>query len=317
MQKYLDLSAFSDSCIRSRLATVRRHEKRTSLALKGTIVTTKPSTASRAKWALPLALCLALFGLLTTLTPAAAQDGARIHLLHGIPGIAVDVEAGGANAIEGFEFGDTQDLSSFAGSTLPAVKVKVAGTDTVAIDLGDLALPATGNLTAVAHLDADGTPTVSIFSNDVSQLAAGNGRLTVRHTAAAPAVDVLANGAAAITNLPNGDGQGLDLGAGTISASVVPAGATEPVVIGPADLTITEGSSLIVYAVGSLDDGSLTVLTESIDGLQSPPARVDTGNSPVSDAGAASTTAILAIATAAFGVVALGARRVQLVEAGR
>jgi hypothetical protein len=54
-------------------------------------------------------------------------------------------------------------------------------------------------------------------------------------------------------------------------------------VIGPADLPITEGSSLIVYAVGSLDGGTLQTLTETIDGLGSGPDAVQTGNSPVSD----------------------------------
>ena len=213
-------------------------------------------------------------------SPASAQD-ARIHLLHGIPDTDVDVEAGGANVFEDFSFGDTQDLSGFAGATLEGVKVKLAGTDTVAIDAGDVALPSSGNYTIVAHLDASGTPAIAVFQNDTSSIAAGSGRLTVRHAAAAPAVDVLANGDVAFANVSNGAGGGADLPAGTISASVVPTGETAPVVIGPADLPITEGASLIVYAVGSLDAGSLTVLTESISGLGSAPSAVNTGNSPV------------------------------------
>ena len=242
--------------------------------------------------------------------PASAQD-ARIHLLHGIPGVDVDVEAGGANVFEGFSFGDTQDLSSFAGATLEGVKVKVAGTDTVAIDAGDVALPASGNYTIIAHLDASGTPTIGVFANNTASIAAGSGRITVRHTAAAPAVDVLANGAVAFANVPNGAGGDADLPAGTISASVVPAGASEPVVIGPADLPITEGANLIVYAVGSLDDESLTVLTESISGLGSAPSVVNTGNSPVEAAAQGTNLAIvglIAIAAAAAIAVPAAAR---------
>lgn len=212
--------------------------------------------------------------------PASAQS-ARIHLIHGIPDTDVDVEAGGANVFEGFSFGDTQDLSSFAGATLEGVKVKAAGTDTVAIDAGDVALPSSGNYTLIAHLDASGTPTIGVFENNTSSTDAGSGRLTVRHTAAAPAVDILANGDVAFSNVPNGAGGDADLPAGTISASVVPTGESEPVVIGPADLPITEGANLVVYAVGSLDGDSLTVLTESISGLGSAPSAVNTGNSPV------------------------------------
>ncbi len=249
---------------------------------------------------------IAILAVLLPATAANAQDDVRVHLIHGIPDTDVDVAAGGAVVIPGFGFGDTQDLSGFAGQTLEDLQVLLAGTDTVAIDVGDLDVPTSGNITVIAHLDADGTPTVSIFANDTSTIAAGEGRLVVRHTAAAPEVDILANGAAAFTSVPNGAEGTVDLAAGTISAEVVPAGATEPVVIGPADLPITEGNSLIVYAVGSLDGESLTVLTEVIEGLGTVPTVVNTGNSPVSDS---SNTAVVVFAVALAGGVALMAGR--------
>jgi hypothetical protein len=214
---------------------------------------------------------------------AAPAGGARIHLIHGIPGVPVDVTVGGAEVFADFEYGQTKDLSSLAGTTLEDLKVLAAGTTTVAIDAGDVALPASGNYTVIANLTADGTPTLSVFENDTSAIAAGQGRLVVRHTAAAPAVDVKANGAVAFAGLTNPNQASADLPAGTISAEVVPAGAASPVVIGPADLAIESGSSLIVYAVGSLQDDTLGVLTESITGLGSNPSRIDTGNSPIDD----------------------------------
>ena len=232
-----------------------------------------------------LAALLAAAGLVATtgpVAPAGAQSGARIHLIHGIPDTPVDVFANGEVVIPDFQFGDTEDLSALAGQTLAGLEVRPAGTEDVAIDGGDLALPASGNVTAIAHLDADGTPTLTVFENDTAPIAAGQGRLVVRHTAAAPAVDVKANGEVAFSNLSNPNEAKADLPAGTISAEVVPTGASEPVVIGPADLPVTEGSELIVYAVGSLDGGTLQTLTESIDGLGSGPGSVPTGNSPVS-----------------------------------
>ena len=244
--------------------------------------------------------------------PAAAQEEARIHLIHGIPDTPVDVVVGGEVAFADFQFGDTQDLSSLAGETLTGLQVVVAGTDTVAIDAGDTALPASGNYSIVAHLDAEGTPTLAVFENDTSAIAAGEGRLTVRHVAAAPAVDVLANGSVAFSDLTNPNGASADLPAGTVTAEVVPAGASEPVVIGPADLPIEEGSSLIVYAVGSLDAGTLTVLTESITGLGSAPSAINTGNSPVSDGAPMWLVAIagvLAASTLAVRQVAVSRRR--------
>ena len=258
-----------------------------------------------------LALFVALFSMLLV-SPAGAQD-ATIMLAHGIPDTDVDVVVDGDIVIPNYSFGSMEDLSAFAGQTLPNLTVNLAGTDTVALDLGDFAVPASGNYTVVAHFDADGNPTASVFENDTSTIAAGEGRLVVRHTAAAPEVDILANGSAAFTSVPNGAEGQVDLAAGTISAEVVPAGATEPVVIGPADLPITEGASLIVYAVGSLADGNLTVLTQSISGLGSTPSVVNTGNSPV-DGGSNNTSVIALGAVALLGLGFVGARRVALVQ---
>lgn len=260
--------------------------------------------------ALAVVLSLLMFA-----APSSAQsDGARIHLIHGIPGVDVDVVVDGSAVFEGFAFQDTQDLSSFAGQTLTALQVKAAGAEDVLIDAGDVALPASGNYTVFAHLDADGNPALAVFENDTSTIEAGNGRLVVRHAAAAPAVDVKANGEVAFSNLANGGEASADLPAGTISAEVVPTGADEPVVIGPADLPITEGASLIVYATGSLDDG-LQVITESITDLGPTPTAVNTGDSPV-DQGL---PIGLALAAAAAAVALLGggsvARRLLTTEA--
>jgi hypothetical protein len=171
-------------------------------------------------------------------------------------------------------------------------------------------LGASGNVSIIANLDAGGNPALNVFTNNTSAIPAGQCRLVVRHTAAAPAVDVLTNGAVAFANLSNPNESQADLPAGTISASVVPTGATEPVVIGPADLPITEGSTLIVYAVGSLDAGTLTTITETIGGSGSAPGRVDTGNSPVSDpeATSAAATWVLAGLTGAAAATLAGRR---------
>jgi hypothetical protein len=242
--------------------------------------------------------------------PAMAQAETRIHLIHGIPDTPVDVYVDDAVVFEDFNFGDTQDLSSLAGETLVNLQVKVAGTEDVAIDGGDVDLPASGNYSIIANLDEAGTPTLSVFANDTAEIEAGNGRLQVRHTAAAPAVDVKADGAVAFSNLSNPNEAKADLPAATYSVEVVPTGADEPVVIGPADIAVNDGESLIVYAVGSLEGGTITVLTESITGLGAAPAAVQTGNSPI-DSGISMTTVagLMIIATVAIGGGLVLARR--------
>lgn len=257
-----------------------------------------------------LAAVAALALLFAFARPADAQTGARITLMHGIPNTDVDVEAGGRNVFTGFKFGQMQDLSSLAGQTLTGLKVKAAGTSTVAIDAGNVALPSSGNFTVVAHLDAAGAPKLTVFNNDVSTIPAGQGRLVVRHTAQAPAVDVRANGAVAFANLANPNEAKANLPAGTVRAEVVPAGAATPVVIGPADLPVRAGSSLIVYAVGSLTGNTLQVLTQQIDGLGAAPTRVSTGNSPIDESG--SSLLVVTMGAVAAAVVLAGGATLAL-----
>jgi hypothetical protein len=204
------------------------------------------------------------------LAPAAVQAQATttVTLLHGIPDAPVDVAVDGDVVISGFQPGDTEDLSAFAGATLTNVEVRAAGTSTVVIGpLAELAVPASGNWTVVAHLLADGTPTLTPFENDTSTIAAGQGRLTVRHTAAAPAVDVvLSDGSRPFTGLSNPNEAAADLPAGTISgARIAPAGG-DPIADVPS-VDLAAGTNLIVYAVGSLDGGTFTFYTQTISGL--------------------------------------------------
>jgi hypothetical protein len=225
---------------------------------------------------------------------ANAQDDTQITLLHGIPGVTVDIAVDGSVLLPGFEPGATQDLTPFAGQTLKNLEARVAGTDTVAIGpLAEFAVPASGNWTVIAHLDADGNPTITAFENNTDMTADGEGRLTVRHTAAAPAVDLVVGEARPIEGAANGASAELALPAGEIAgAQLAPAGG-DPLVDVPT-VTLKAGTNLIVYAVGSLTDDTFTFLTQEIevgmeaaaggstgDGTPAPTA-VNTGE-PISD----------------------------------
>ena len=213
------------------------------------------------------------------LAPAqAAEDVAKLSVFHGVPGLTVDVYVNDKLTLDDFKPGD------LAGPLdLPAGTYKVAITASDAADASapvigpiDLPLEAGKNYTATANLDEAGKPTATLFTNDISQVAAGEGRLTVRHVAAAPAVDVLANGAVAITALVNPNESVLTLPAGTISAAVAATGTTDPV-IGPADVNVAEGTNTIVYAWGSLTDKNLALAVQTIDGLHSNPDSIPAG----------------------------------------
>ncbi len=191
-----------------------------------------------------------------------AQAEADIALVHGIPGATVDVAAGGEVVLPGFEPGTVQDISAFAGQTLTDLEVRAAGTEDVVIGpVASFDVPASGSYSVVAHLDAEGTPALTPFENDSSPVAQGNGRLTIRHAAAAPAVDVVLGDARPVENAANGDSVDLELPAGEIAgAQIAPAGG-DPIADVPT-VELQAGTNLIVYAVGSLDDGTFTFYTE-------------------------------------------------------
>jgi hypothetical protein len=208
----------------------------------------------------------------------AAESPALLSVLHGVPGLTVDVYVNDDLTLDDFEPGDLAGPLELPAGTYSVAITASDATDASSPAIGpvDLPLEAGKNYTAVAHLTEAGDPTATLFTNDIAQTAAGEGRLTVRHVAAAPAVDVLAGGAPVITNLTNPNEQVLDLPAGVVSASVAAAGTTEPV-IGPADVDVAEGVNTIVYAWGSLEDDNLDLAVQTITGLHSTPEGVPAG----------------------------------------
>jgi hypothetical protein len=210
---------------------------------------------------------------------SAQEADASVVVVHGIPDTPVDVYVNDDLTLDDFAFGTVTDaLALPAGNYAIAIRAGDAEATAEPILSADATLSSGDDVSLVAHLDESGTPKLTPFVNDTSPTAAGNGRLVVRHTAAAPAVDVLAAGKPVFTGVTNPNEGKADLPASTVSASVALAGTTDPV-IGPADVPVTEGAATIVYAVGSAADGNLQVLVQSIDGLHSAPGAVDTGNS--------------------------------------
>jgi hypothetical protein len=247
-------------------------------------------------------------GLILVATPATAADTATVSVLHAVPDTPVDVYANGERLIDDFQPGTLTDpLQLPAGSydlaLFPADAADGSGAPLLSAD--GVSVPAGANATVVAHLKEDGTPALTPFVNDVSPVAAGQARVTVRHTAAAPAVDVRAGGAVVAPGLANPKEASLTVPAGTVTADVVLAGTTT-VAIGPADLTLAEGTSTIVYAWGSQAAGfELAVQTIS---SHSAPSGVPGGTGGLVDDGLPMPLMALSVA----GLVAAGAGALRL-----
>ncbi|WP_395729825.1 DUF4397 domain-containing protein [Nakamurella sp.] len=266
-------------------------------------------TSLRRTLAATTAGTIAIAAALLAASPAAAADTAQVYVVHGVPGLTVDVYVDGQRALDDFK------PETVAGPLdLPAGSHAVAITAADATDASNPVLSATADLTAgnsyslVAHLSADGNPTLTPYSNDISTVPAGQARLVVRHDAAAPAVDVRAGGAVVLSDVTNPNQGALVVPAGTVSADVVLAG-TSTVAIGPADVTLTEGTATFVHAVGSADKGDLALVSFTVSGLHSAPGGVPAGTGPAADP--ALTVFITVLAVAGLALVALGGRRLM------
>lgn len=127
-------------------------------------------------------------------SPGGSKPGSsKVWVTHGLPlddaGTVVDVYVNGALTVEDFAFGKTVGPLTLPAATYD-IQVKLANTDTVAIDQ-DVAVPAGGNFSVVAsYTSAAGDIGLNVFSNDLRRVPWFNGRLALHHAAAAPAVDV-------------------------------------------------------------------------------------------------------------------------------
>jgi hypothetical protein len=216
----------------------------------------------------------------------AQADGheAVVYVVHGIPGqdldldpaLRVDVSVGGACALPGFAFGDIVGPLN-----LPADIYDIAisleneddpcGSDPV-IE-ASVELMGGANYSIVAYLADDGTPTAGLFENDVTATGRGKARLIVQHTANAPGVDISVrrdgpnSPGLDVFDFFNGDQAQAEVRPGEWNVAIFPAGGIDPV-FGPVTVELKPYAAYLVFAVGSLDTGSFTLLLERIDGLK-------------------------------------------------
>ncbi|MGI9528895.1 MAG: DUF4397 domain-containing protein, partial [Acidimicrobiia bacterium] len=170
--------------------------------------------------------------------PAVAADGdAELSVVHGIPDTPVDVYANGdpVPGLQNWTFGNVAGpLTLPSGDYLIEIyasSASPAGGETSGVApvlSGTVALPPGGNVTAVAYLAGDGsgkgTASLAAFNNDTTLTNVGQGRVTARHLANAPAVDILAGGGVLFGDVSNGESGAADVPPGTYGVSINAAG---------------------------------------------------------------------------------------------
>lgn len=190
---------------------------------------------------------------------------ATVSILHAVPGTPVDVYLNHKRVLDDFQPGTLTDPLKVKSGRYTVTITAATATDDKSPIIGpaEFRFRARRNYTVVAHLDASGAPTATKYRNPLARTPKGRGRLVVRHDAAAPAVDIFANGALSMRGLTNPHQSKLNVPAGTYSVAVALSGTTAPV-IGPADVTVKRRQDTIVYAWGSAAQGNLTVAVQTV-----------------------------------------------------
>ncbi|MBA2625903.1 MAG: DUF4397 domain-containing protein [Acidimicrobiia bacterium] len=255
--------------------------------------------------------------------PAAAQEAptatGTVTIVHGFRGLVADVYLDGTKILESFEpERSTDPVQLPAGDHRVEVREAGAGGGTVAAVDDTLSVPAGANLSAVVHTSPAGDATMTVFSNDLNKVAPGTSRLVVRHAASAEAVDVNVDGAPLVAGLRNPDQSARELPAVSHRIEVRGAGAAEPLVP-VTDVPLQEGTAQYLYLIGAAEEETLGWITQTVGGLGTVPAAVNTGNSglatdpvtpldPTGPFGAGASAALLVLASALVVVTTLGSR---------
>jgi hypothetical protein len=213
-----------------------------------------------------LAVALAL------VVSASAAEAARVFIIHGIPGVPVDVYATLAGApipatptIANFQ--PKQIVTVTAGPANVDIRIFAAGanaqTATPVIAVLGAAVPGPGEISSLAHLSGAGAPTATIYSNDNSRPLPGTARVSVRHAAQAPAVQLAAGGVPklALTNPYFGD---LEVPAGVAIPLQLQVPFTGAAITPSATLTFTAGLRYFVYAIGSVSGGTFDFIVQAV-----------------------------------------------------
>jgi hypothetical protein len=200
------------------------------------------------------------------LTAAAADEhiGAEIVVVHGVPGLEVDVLVDGVAAITGFSFGDVVK------TTLPAgdytFGVAATGTTTAILEL-EASLGAGLSATIAAYLDTNGDPQLQGFVNE-------NGASGIQpfHLANFGAVDILSGTTTVLGPVTNGQTARIDVAGGTTVADVgIGAAGSGTAALSLGDVTVLRNQLVLVYAIGPNTGETLpTVVTAStnVGGVQ-------------------------------------------------
>lgn len=246
--------------------------------------------------------------------PAQAQDAATafVRVVHGLRGLVADVYLNGQVVLPTFQpERSTEALSIPAGDHVVEIRAAGAAMTERPVLSEAVSVPAGFQGSLVAHLDGAGVPTVSLFADDLTALPAGQSRIVVRHTAATSDVSVLLNDRVLGGALRPRTETAQLISAGQYQLAVTAASGGVPLAP-PQAVDYAEGTSNLMYLIGSQADDTLGWAVVRLTGLQTPPARIQTGDGTSADARPAIAwwPHVVAVGVVTGGAIWLRSRRV-------
>lgn len=251
-------------------------------------------------------LAVAVAAAVLVLAPAGAASAVaagetEVVIVHGVPGLEVDILVNGAPTLFNVNFGAVTTV------TLPSgtydIALRGSDDDDIIIAKSFTLAPRT-SVTLAAHLKADGSPTLAAYGNQNS----GTG-IQPFHLAAFGPVDILAGGAAALSGVTNGQTARIDVPGGTTVPGVgiaVPGSKEAALPVG--DVTVPANTLVLAYAIGSGDGGSLRVVTAAV-GVHTP-SSVPSGSAGLASNGLpALVVALMALGALGIAAPAMAMRR--------
>lgn len=240
---------------------------------------------------------------------ALSDSTADVWVVHAVPGLTVDVYLNGDRIIDDFAPGTFQAFADLAPGDYT---VDIVASDAPAPDAGTsditfstpVAAGVSYTLVAQPSESADGNPiTIQPFVNDLDAVGDGEASVTVRHTANAPEVNVVAEGVGALfsglRNAPDENEQSGAVPAGTYDIEVQVA-ADNSTAIDLSGTTLAAGTHYFIHAFGPAG-GPYSPIVFTVSDT---PANVPAGSAGLVAENGTDSTALIAGAAALLALLA-------------
>jgi hypothetical protein len=215
----------------------------------------------------------------TSAAGAASPTPGGVRIVHGLRGVVADIYFDGKRVLETFRPERSTGLLRVSpGPHKIEARLAGASSSTPPVLSSAISVKSGENVSAVIHLAADGKPEITEYVDPGTAVPANETRVVVRHTAAAPPIDVRLDATRVAVALKNPGQAAREVSARTYRVSVTQTGKTRA--LAPMqDVPLTAGVTTDMYLIGDQKSATLGWIAVQTASTQIDPAHVVTGDS--------------------------------------